>query len=154
MFKVRVRKSGITSVGKAPRGRKVVQVGFPAGKADGAVIERGIFNEFGTSRGIPERPFMRNAMRDNKAKYTAGMAKSAKSILEASVKGGAGAGSKALRQTLSKLGIAAQADIQGSITSLMSPPNAPSTIRQKGSSKPLVDSGAMRQAVTWKIPDE
>jgi len=152
MFKVRVRKSGITSVVSAPRGRKTVKVGFPAGKADGDVIQIAVWNHYGTQT-IPERPFMSAAMRDNKAKYLAGMAKSAKSILEASVKGTPGAGATAMRQTLSRLGIAAQADIQGEITSLMSPPNAPSTIKQKGSSNPLIDSGQMRGAVSWKIEE-
>lgn len=29
--------------------------------------------------------------------------------------------------------------------------NAPSTIKQKGSSRPLVDTGHMRQAITYKV---
>jgi hypothetical protein len=56
--------------------------------------------------------------------------------------------------TLSKLGIMAQGDIQGEITSLSTPPNAPSTIRRKGSSNPLIDSGEMRGAVTYKVDDD
>jgi hypothetical protein len=34
------------------------------------------------------------------------------------------------------------------------PPNAPSTIKRKGSSQPLVDSGAMRDAITWVIGEK
>lgn len=30
-------------------------------------------------------------------------------------------------------------------------PNAPSTIRAKGSDQPLIDTGALRQAITWVI---
>lgn len=30
-------------------------------------------------------------------------------------------------------------------------PNAPSTIRRKGSDRPLIDTGALRQAITWVV---
>jgi hypothetical protein len=33
----------------------------------------------------------------------------------------------------------------------MTPPNSPVTIALKGSSKPLIDTGEMRGAVTWKV---
>lgn len=112
---------------------------------------KAIYNEFGTRGGasgggwggpIPERPFMRNALRNNSRKYTAALAKSAQQILRGEV---------AVSTVLSKLGIMAQGDIQQEITSLNSPPNSPVTIALKGSSKPLIDTGAMRQAVTWKL---
>ena len=32
-------------------------------------------------------------------------------------------------------------------------PNAPETIRRKGSDKPLIDTDAMRQAATWQVRD-
>lgn len=134
-------------------GPSKVKVGFPAGKSDGGNIQKAIWQEFGTAGGasgggwggpIPERPFFRNAIRDNTGKYKQAMATSAAKILR---------GETAMVTVLNKLGIAAQADIQGSITSLMSPPLSPVTIARKKSSKPLVDSGAMRAAVTWKIDD-
>jgi hypothetical protein len=130
-----------------------VKVGFPAGAADGGNIQKAIWQEFGTAGGasgggwggpIPERPFMRNAIRDNTAKYKQAMATSAAKILR---------GETAMATVLSKLGIAAQADIQGEISSLTSPPLSPVTIARKGSSKPLIDTGAMRQAVTWKVDE-
>jgi hypothetical protein len=60
-------------------------------------------------------------------------------------------GDTAMGTVLAKLGIVAQGDIQGEITSLMTPPNSPVTIALKGSSKPLIDTGEMRGAVTWKV---
>jgi hypothetical protein len=33
----------------------------------------------------------------------------------------------------------------------MSPPNSPVTVALKGSSKPLIDSGELRGAVTYKV---
>lgn len=134
-------------------GPSKVKVGFPAGKADGGNIQKAIWQEWGTAGGasgggwggpIPERPFFRNAIRDNTGKYKQAMATSARKILR---------GETAMVTVLNKLGIAAQADIQGSITSLMSPPLSPVTIARKGSSKPLIDTGAMRQAVTWKVDE-
>ncbi len=140
-------------------GRKVVKVGFPAGMAAGSVIERAIYNEFGTRGGasgggwggpIPERPFMRNAMRNNLGKYEALLRAEGRRILVACISGDIGP-TALISQALSKIGIAAQADVQGEISSLMSPPLSPVTIARKGSSKPLIDSGAMRSAVTYLV---
>lgn len=128
-----------------------VKVGFPAGKASGGDIEKAVWNEFGTRGGasgggwggpIPERPFMRNAMRNNKSKYRNALRVSAKKIL---------LGETSLSTVLNKLGILAQGDIQSEITSLNSPPNSATTIAMKGSSKPLINTGAMRAAVTWVV---
>ncbi|CAN7389681.1 hypothetical protein [Neorhizobium sp. LjRoot104] len=135
------------------KGPSKVKVGFPAGEADADNIQKAVWNEFGTRGGasgggwggpIPERPFMRNAIRDNQASYRDGMKNSAAKLLR---------GETGLRTVLSKLGIKAQGDIQAEITSLSNPPNSPVTIALKGSSNPLIDSGEMRGAVTWKVDE-
>ena len=41
--------------------------------------------------------------------------------------------------------------VQQYMTDLKEPPNAKSTIKQKGSSNPLIDTGALRASVTYKI---
>lgn len=41
--------------------------------------------------------------------------------------------------------------ISKEIIALDTPPNAPSTIAKKGSSNPLVDTGAMSRSTTWQI---
>lgn len=130
-------------------GPKKVKVGFPAGKADAGNIQKAIWNHFGTKGGgwggpIPERPFLANAMRDNRGKYSSSMQTAARAIV---------AGQYDTRTALSRLGILAQGDIQKEITTLSSPPNSPVTIARKGSSNPLIDTGAMRQTVTWKIDE-
>lgn len=132
-------------------GPSTVKVGFPRSKASQGNIMKAIYNEFGTRGGasgggwggpIPERPFLRNAVRNNQGKYQRGLRTSAAKII---------LGETSLRTVLDKLGILAQGDIQAEITSLSSPPNSPVTIALKGSSNPLIDSGAMRQAVTWVV---
>lgn len=128
-----------------------VKVGFPAGQADQDNVNKAVWNEFGTAGGasgggwggpIPERPFMRNSARNNRSKYIAAMKADAPLILR---------GTTALGTTLSKLGNLAVFDIQAEITSLRSPPNSPVTIALKGSSNPLIDSGEMRQSVSFKV---
>ena len=52
---------------------------------------------------------------------------------------------------LNVLGVLAAGRAQLYMTNLRSPPNAASTIRRKGSSNPLIDSGALRQSVTFKV---
>lgn len=134
-------------------GPQQVKVGFPAGKAGGFNVQKAIWNHFGTRGGasgggwggpIPARPFLTNAVRDNRGTYRNALRVSAKKIL---------LGTTTTRAVLSKLGILAQGHIQASITSMASPPNSPVTVALKGSSNPLIDSGEMRGAVTWDIDE-
>jgi hypothetical protein len=143
---------GIKGISSLFPGPNLVKVGFPAGEADAENIQKAIWNEFGTNRGIPERPFMRNTMRKKKAEYRAVMKAAAATIIEQAALGESVAKEK--RKALKKLGIKAQGDIQAEITALRTPPNAPSTIRQKGSSNPLINSGEMRAAVTFKVEEK
>lgn len=146
-----VRRKRIKDLPRAIVGPRRVKVGFPAGQADSDNINKAVWNEFGTRGGasgggwggpIPERPFMRNAMRENQGSYQTAMKVSAARILR---------GDTALATVMAKLGIKAQQDIRAEITSLASPPNSPLTIALKGSSNPLIDSGEMRGAVTYKV---
>lgn len=127
---------------KSITGPRQVKVGFPAGKVSRDVVDRAIWNHYGTSRGIPSRPFLLNAIRKNRRKYIEAIKTSGAKILR---------GEATLDQTMSKLGILAQGDIQQEITDLRTPPNAPSTIAAKGSSNPLIDTGEMRSKVTWQV---
>lgn len=55
---------------------------------------------------------------------------------------------------LMKVGVVAVGKVQKYMTDLKTPPNAPSTIRKKGSSNPLIDSGQLRSSVTFKVSSE
>jgi hypothetical protein len=81
-------------------------------------------------------------MTENKGNYRALMASDARKIIQ---------GESDMRRTLSRLGLMAQGHVQESIVNLDTPPNAASTIKAKGSSNPLIDTGEMRQAVTFKV---
>ena len=56
-----------------------------------------------------------------------------------------------LDMVLERVGIVATGKVQQYMTDLRTPPNAPSTIAKKGSSNPLIDSGMMRQSVTYSV---
>lgn len=144
MIRAYFRRRQIRKVShKIGDGPRRVKVGFPAGKAGGEILARAAFNHFGTST-IPERPFITNAVRDNKEKYARFLKSAGKGIL---------IDNEPPRLALEKLGLMGQGDIQEEITNLSSPPNAASTIRQKGSSNPLIDTGQMRGSVTYKVED-
>lgn len=137
----RKRKDVKSLIAKIGHGPTKVKGGFPAGKT-GFNVDKALWNNFGTSRGIPPRPFMQDALNNNKAKYKQILRASAKGLLE---------GVADMNSILSKLGILLASDIQDSITNGSFAPNAPSTIARKGSSKPLIDTGEMRASVTWAV---
>ena len=150
----RNKKMDLEKVLRELRGPTKVKVGFPKGKADQDNINKAVWNEFGTEGGasgggwggpIPERPFMRNAMRNNEHGLRSVIGMSSAKLLR---------GETDLDTVLKKLGIYFQGKMQSEIMALSTPPNSPTTIALKGSSNPLIDSGEMRQAVTWKIDNE
>ena len=136
-------KAFLSRIEAALKGPMTVKVGFPVGKAEPDLVMRAIWNEFGTET-IPERPFFRNAMADGRDGYRRLMKADAKKMLRGEMKP---------RQTLDRLGLKAQGDIQRSIASSTPPPNAPVTIARKGSSTTLIDTGEMRQRVTFIVEE-
>lgn len=153
MFKITVQRKKHKAPPRSIVGPSKVKVGFPAGEADSDNIQKAVWSEFGTRGGasgggwggpVPERPFMRNSMNSNRGSYQSAMRASAVKILR---------GDTSLSTVLSKLGIKAQNDVQAEIVALASPPNSATTIALKGSSNPLIDTGEMRRAVTYKVDE-
>lgn len=162
MMKVTVKRrkkgKGIAGIASLLPGPNKVKVGFPSGEADSDIVQRALWQEFGTRGGasgggfggpIPERPFMRNALRSGRSSNRQLMKAEAKEIIQAAGRGESAA--KAKDRALKRLGIKVQGDIQDEITSLSSPPNSPLTVALKGSSNPLIDTGEMRGAVSYKV---
>ena len=121
-----------------------VRVGFQQGKAtedDGTdICDIAAWNELGTSR-IPSRPFLRMSVDDNTSKINSFLSSSKKSVVNG----------QSAEQVLKEIGIFQKDLIQEKITSGSFTPNAPSTIKRKGSSAPLIDTGRMRQSVDFVI---
>lgn len=127
-----IKGSGYVTVGlhkaKATAGRKD---GEPNNPTIGAI------NQFGTET-IPARPWLDKGVERGAKRLAKHAAHCLKSGMEP-------------RQMLASMGNMAVGEVKDYITDLDTPPNAPSTIRQKKSSSPLIDTGAMRQAVTFEV---
>lgn len=121
-------------------GEMAVYVGFPA-EFDKKVEGSDNFNlaslaavlEFGNER-IPSRPFLRQTLTENQEKYTALFVK----LFESGV---------SIDQIYEQIALIAQGDVQQNIVNGKWTANAPSTIKRKKSSKPLIDTGKLRQSV-------
>ena len=112
---------------------------------------RAAYNEFGTRGGasgggwggpVPARPFLGSTVDDGRDKW--GRAADV-AISEALT------GRRTFEDGLGILGTMAQQDVQQTIVTLSSPPNSATTVDLKGSSNPLIDTGAMRQAIRYKV---
>ncbi len=121
-----------------------VRIGFQRGDAseeDGMdICDIAMWNELGTEH-IPSRPFLRKSVDENESEINAFLESGKECILR-----GASA-----RQVLSDIGMFQKDLIQEKITEGNFTPNAASTIRKKGSDKPLIDTGRMRQSVNYVI---
>ena len=129
--------------GKSVKG---LDVGFfsTAKYSDGTPVAAvAAWNEFGVQkRGIPERPFFRNAIDAAKGELVDVVAES---VDPATL--------RITRKVAGKVGASMVGFIQKSITTLRSPANKPSTVKSKGSSNPLLDTATMRNSTTWRIVD-
>lgn len=121
-----------------------VRVGFQHGKAteeDGTdVCDVAAWNELGTVN-MPSRPFLRKSVDENEGKINSFL-QSKKDDLVSGV---------SAEQVLKEIGIFQKDLIQEKITNGSFAPNAESTVKKKGSSKPLIDTGRMRQSVNYEI---
>lgn len=121
-------------------GEKAVYVGFPAEfneKVEGSdnfnLASLAAVLEFGNER-IPSRPFLRQTLAENQEKYTALFVK----LFESGI---------SIDQIYKQIALIAQGDVQQNIVNGKWTANAPSTIKRKKSSRPLIDTGKLRQSV-------
>lgn len=126
-----------------------VNVGFPAsaGTHDDAgvpVATVAAFHEFGTER-TPERSFLRGGIRNNRGEHLRMSRQLLKKVVSDAMP---------FSQALGLLGEAAKGFVQKEITNGDFVPLTEATIRRKGSTKPLIDSGQMRQSVAWEYGDD
>ena len=101
-------------------------------------------NEFGTEKTsgpvVPERPFFRQAIVEIK--------KTSHRVIIRNMD----RRRMVINERAGKiLGAWMQGVLQESIYDLREPPNSPVTIAMKGSSNPLIDTGTMVTAVTWRL---
>jgi hypothetical protein len=130
-----------------------IKIGFVKGLgkhpgSDATIAEIAAYNEFGTRDSnndelIPERPFLRTTIKEElHPVYLPLMEELLQLVLNGKI-------SEA--QAVGLLGEKAVADVKNKIDAISEPPNAQSTIdKKRGSTNPLVDSGLMKQSVSWE----
>lgn len=121
-----------------------VQVGFQADSGNyenGATLaEVAAYNELGTSS-TPARPFMRKSFENHEKE----LQNACDQVNKTLVKGGT------TQQALDELGAFVKGLVQEEIVNGDFAPNAESTIAKKGSERPLIDTGFMRQSVNYQV---
>lgn len=125
---------------------RIVNVGFPAKakEPDGSSTALiAAVHEFGApDKGIPERSFMRTSLEQNRNKRKTLNEQNLKKVLN---------GGMSVDAALGQLGLMASSDIKEQIKNGSFTPLKAATIKRKGSSKPLIDTGQMRQSVTYEL---
>ena len=91
---------------------------------------------------IPERSYLRAWFDENVDALQATMEHLIGQVVEGKISG---------RAALETIGGYVATHVQAYMVDLKTPPNAPSTIRRKGSSNPLIDTGQLKDSITWKV---
>ena len=92
--------------------------------------------------GVPKRAFIEPSLKLNRKKYLKFVGKQITPVIRRTT---------TLNTTWNRLGIMAVADIQQYMVTASFTPLAASTIARKGSSKPLIDTGQLRQSITYRV---
>lgn len=131
-------------------GKKKVVIGVPAetngDRKDGlsnATIAAA--HEFGVPGYIPERSFLRSTLGENKEKAVGLLIRG----LKADIAQGDFSG-----KAFSVVGEKLSAEVKRKIQSGISPALDPKTVKRKGSSKPLIDTGNLLQSITYEVRDK
>lgn len=148
MGKVTIRDNGLGALTKRLKAfgkgyTLTVGVHGPEGEAtDGGttVAEVATINEFGI--GVPERSFIRDWADLNEARNNASL----RTVAAVVIRGG-----YTIEVGLGRLGALFQGEIQARMSTGIPPPNAPSTIKKKGSSTTLINTGQLHSSILWKL---
>lgn len=136
------------------KGMPQIALGFPRGQATAAsypdgtsVVDVAFWNNYGTKNqeggvAIPARRFMDIGGRRASQETLPYLKKMVPKINEGKIKE---------EDVAEVIGNKAVAILKKEITELSEPPNAPATIAKKKSSNPLIDTGLMRQTVTFEL---
>jgi len=125
------------------RGEPKVTIGIQGGPHgdDGlTTADVAAINEFGL--GVPARPFMRLTFEQRARDLQALVRGLEHRILEETMQ---------VDQALKIMGAAAVGYVRATIDAGVPPPNAPSTIARKGSSKPLINFGQLKGSITSEV---
>lgn len=125
-----------------------VRIGYQRGTLSGNpddssradLVDIAMWNEFGTVN-IPSRPFMRDSVDKHEAAINHMLTAQKDALLHGAT----------AREILNTAGLFQQDLIQTEIEQGDFVANAPATVRKKGSDKPLIDTGTMKNSVHYQI---
>ena len=98
-------------------------------------------HEFGTNK-VPERSFMRATFLEQQDAIIALQKRIFQGIQKDTI---------SIEQGLGILGEFFSGEIKEKIIEISSPPNSAETIEKKGSSNPLIDTGQMKNSITYEV---
>jgi hypothetical protein len=110
------------------------------GKPQGTLVLVASADEFGTDT-IPERSYIRSTMDEGAKDFIKKMYGFWSQVMS---------GTMSVDMALDRTGMFAVGRIINKINSIRTPPNALSTIKAKGSSKPLIEDGRLRQSISYE----
>lgn len=112
------------------------------GEKDGvSIAQYAAWNEVGTKH-IPSRPFIRSWVDGGGDKIGKAMDAAYKGVLS---------GKKSAEDAMKLIGEFGQSGIRGNIRDGSFAPNAPATVKHKGSSHPLIDMGTLRNSIRYQV---
>ena len=130
--------------GELTVGIHATEGGEAAADSDGAltVVQVAAFHEFGLGHN-PRRSFVADWADEFREKHQADLRKMGRAILDGKVQDA--------DQALERLGNLYVAEIQKRIATNIPPPLKQATIKRKGSSVALINTGQMRSAITYVV---
>ena len=117
------------------------KVGIQSGEGtpgEASLAQIAAYNEFGTAD-IPARPFMRTSFLKKRPQLVQLQEQEYYKIIQMRTN---------TSMALGRIGAWYAGQVQDTLTNNYWTPNKPATIRAKGSSKPLIDTGELRAAIT------
>lgn len=117
-----------------PRGKNVLAV------QDGDDLK--VMFILAKSVNIPERSFIRSTFDEKNGDWVRFLERQLDLVFDFKI---------TVREMFERLGAKIVSDIQEKIQTIDTPPNSPITIENKGSSNPLIDTGGLRQRVTYRV---
>ena len=117
------------------KGKRVV-----VGVFDEKVAEYALINEFGTER-IPQRSFLRSTMDENQNAVITEYVKAYNETQDFDL-------------AMESAGEFLKNKVIAKITSGEFPPNAPATIKKKGTNQPLIDTGTLINSIDYVVREE
>lgn len=115
--------------------------GADAGVFDGFAAQKAMWQEYGTSRGIPSRPFLRNTLYSKSSQWAEEISPLLQDLMF---------GNSTTEEITNKLGVMMRQSIKKTIDEQNFVPLKPATVRAKGSSMILIDTGDMYNAIDYK----